>query len=135
MTPVGLPTGRMHDAELHADRSRVTAQLFVPGEEMGQTRSRAAAVVARVMDLSEEEVEQIARDAIGDFAADSDDLVTLLGHHADAISSRLNDASVLSESRRLALGATFTAEFAVEGAALCNPSAVRHPDQDRKSVV
>jgi predicted GH43/DUF377 family glycosyl hydrolase len=27
------------------------------------------------------------------------------------------------------LGATFTAEYAIEGAALCNPSAVPHPDQ------
>ena len=27
------------------------------------------------------------------------------------------------------LGATFTAEYAVEAAALCNPSAVEHPDQ------
>ena len=28
------------------------------------------------------------------------------------------------------LGAAFTAEYAVEGAALCNPSAVEHPSQD-----
>lgn len=133
MTANSESRGRMHDAELHADRSRVTAQLFVPGEEMGQTRSRAAAVVDRVMALTEHEVEQIARDALDDFAADSDDLVALLTLHADAISSRLHDASEISDARRLALGATFTAEFAVEGAALCNPSAVMHPDQTRLS--
>ncbi len=27
------------------------------------------------------------------------------------------------------LGATFTSEYAIEGAALCNPSMVAHPDQ------
>ena len=32
-------------------------------------------------------------------------------------------------ARTVLLGATFTAEYAVEGAALCNPSAVLHPDQ------
>jgi predicted GH43/DUF377 family glycosyl hydrolase len=35
----------------------------------------------------------------------------------------------MSEARSLVLGASFTAEYAVEGAALCNPSAVLHPDQ------
>ncbi|MET0813248.1 MAG: glycosylase, partial [Microbacterium sp.] len=35
----------------------------------------------------------------------------------------------LSTSQRIVLGATFTSEFAVEGAALCNPSAIEHPDQ------
>ena len=35
----------------------------------------------------------------------------------------------LSPTRRLLLGATFTSEFAIEGAALCNPSMVVHPDQ------
>ena len=35
----------------------------------------------------------------------------------------------LSETRRLLLGATFTNEYAIEGAALCNPSMVAHPDQ------
>ena len=35
----------------------------------------------------------------------------------------------LSEQRRLLLGATFTQEYAVEAAAVCNPSAVAAPDQ------
>jgi hypothetical protein len=35
----------------------------------------------------------------------------------------------MSQARSLVLGASFTAEYAVEGAALCNPSAVLHPDQ------
>ena len=35
----------------------------------------------------------------------------------------------LSPTRRLFLGAAFTSEYAIEGAALCNPSMVLHPDQ------
>ena len=35
----------------------------------------------------------------------------------------------LSPARTLLLGASFTAEYATEAAALCNPSAVPHPDQ------
>ena len=34
----------------------------------------------------------------------------------------------------LLLGATFTSEYAIEGAALCNPSIVAHPDQRRTAA-
>ena len=37
--------------------------------------------------------------------------------------------SSLSDSRRLLIGAYFTGEYAVESAALFNPSIVPHPDQ------
>ena len=49
--------------------------------------------------------------------------------HADELSDRLDPARRLSPTRRLLLGATFTSEYAIEGAALCNPSMVMHPDQ------
>ncbi len=42
---------------------------------------------------------------------------------------RLDTASELSDARMMLLGATFTSEYAIEGAALCNPSMVAHPDQ------
>ena len=48
--------------------------------------------------------------------------------HADELSDRLDDLQ-LSPTRRLLLGATFTSEYALEGAALLNPSMVMHPDQ------
>ena len=49
--------------------------------------------------------------------------------HADELADRLNPERQLSLTRRLLLGATFTSEYAIEGAALCNPSMVIHPDQ------
>jgi predicted GH43/DUF377 family glycosyl hydrolase len=49
--------------------------------------------------------------------------------HADELSDRLDPKCELSPTRRLLLGATFTSEYAIEGAALCNPSMVMHPDQ------
>ena len=49
--------------------------------------------------------------------------------HADELSDRLDPGCELSPIRRLLLGATFTSEYAIEGAALCNPSMVVHPDQ------
>lgn len=57
------------------------------------------------------------------------DLTETFLRHADELSDRLDPEPQLSPSRRLLLGATFTSEYAIEGAALCNPSMVMRPDQ------
>ena len=63
------------------------------------------------------------------FAGRHRDLVSTFSHHADRIANRLDPDVELSEERWLLLGATFTHEYAVEAASLCNPSIVAHPDQ------
>ncbi len=57
------------------------------------------------------------------------DLIETFLRHADELADRLDPDLQLSPTRRLLLGATFTSEYAIEGAALCNPSMVLHPDQ------
>jgi predicted GH43/DUF377 family glycosyl hydrolase len=53
----------------------------------------------------------------------------LLVSHASVVASHIDDGVQPSAARTRLLGSAFTAEYAVEGAALCNPSAVLHPDQ------
>ncbi len=57
------------------------------------------------------------------------DLADTFRRHADELADRLDPGVELSEARKLLLGAAFTSEYAIEGAALCNPSIVAHPDQ------
>jgi predicted GH43/DUF377 family glycosyl hydrolase len=114
---------------LHADPARVIARLFLPGEELYRAHSRASQVVERVMGLPEEEVERLAADLLRDFDGRHHNYQALLQHHASIVSAHVEQARELSASRTLLLGASFTAEYATEGAALCNPSAVLHPDQ------
>ncbi len=116
-------------AELDPDPARVIAQLYLPGEELQAGRSRAGAVVERVLALSDVEVERLASDLMRDFGHRHRDYVGILNSHASAVSARARPAPVMTGARALVLGAVFTAEFAIEGAALCNPSAVPHPDQ------
>jgi predicted GH43/DUF377 family glycosyl hydrolase len=105
-------------------------QLFVPGQEGFEHReSRTWPVVQRVLDLDEAEVEAAYDDVLARFASRHRDLVATFGRHADELAERLPAGHVLSPTRRLLLGATFTSECAIEGAALCNPSVVAHPDQ------
>ena len=120
-------TARRVPAELRADPARVIARLFLPGEEMRVGRSRASQVVARVLSIPEDEIERLAAAMLDEFGPRHDDYEAMLGRHAAIASAHVDVA--MTAARTLVLGATFTAEYAVEGAALCNPSAVLHPDQ------
>jgi predicted GH43/DUF377 family glycosyl hydrolase len=122
---------RLVDADLRADPQRVIARLYLPGEESPQSRSRTSHVVARVLALPEDRIEELAAQLIKTFADRHHNYVDQLDQHAAIIGSHLRRAHVMSRARTLVMGASFTAEYAVEAAALCNPSAVLHPDQSR----
>jgi predicted GH43/DUF377 family glycosyl hydrolase len=118
-----------------ADRSRVLARLFVPGHEgFDNQDSRTGAVMHRLLALDDEEVRRSYDDVLARFEGRHRELVATFERHAKALDDRRGDTAVLSEVRRRLLGATFTNEYAVEGAALCNPSLVAHPDQHGVAV-
>ena len=115
---------------LRADPSRVFARLFVPGQEdFGATQSRTSAVLDRILSLSEDEVQRALNDVVLRFSERHDDLDLWLESHAHRVATRLDVPTHFSDDRWKLIGAYFTHEFSVEGAALTNPSAVRHPDQ------
>jgi predicted GH43/DUF377 family glycosyl hydrolase len=120
---------RRISAELRPDPARVVARPFLPGEELHLARSRASQVVSRVMSLPEDEAERLADGLLRDFGGRHHNYQALLRRHASIVSARIEQARELTAARTLLLGASFTAEYAIEGAALCNPSAVLHPDQ------
>lgn len=116
-------------AELHPDPARVIARLFLPGEEIISGRSRIGTLVDRVMALPEADLEPRLAALMTEFGSRHRQFPELLAEHAAIVQTSLPEGVSLSPARKLLLGATFTAEYAVEGAALCNPSAVQHPDQ------
>lgn len=116
--------------DLRPDPSRVIARLFVAGrEDVGPGDSRATQVIERVLELDEHEVQRAIRDVESRFDHRHRDLHALLTAHAGLVISRIDPAMDLSDDRILLLGASFTHEYSIEGAALCNPSAVLHPEQ------
>ncbi len=122
---------RRSPQRLYPDRSRVVTMLFVPGQDgFDREEPRTSAVVARILALDDNEVEQSLDDVASRFGYRHRDLIDTFRRHADELADRLDPAYELSETRRLLLGATFTSEYALEGAALCNPSMVAHPDQN-----
>ncbi len=115
---------------LAADPSRVITRLFVAGQEGFEHQdSRAGAVLNRILALDEDVVRVSLDDVVARFDGRHRDLVGTFRQHAGELADRLNTGARLSPARMLLLGAIFTNEYAIEAAALCNPSIVAHPDQ------
>ena len=131
MTVTITPTVLAHhlDATLRPDLGRTIAQLFLPGEELPQSRSRAEAIVTRVLDVPEDQITEMAAGLLRDFGPRHRNYREGMLANAAVVRPHLPANQELSPDRALVLGSCFTAEFALEGAALCNPSAVQHPDQ------
>ncbi|BBY34247.1 glycosidase [Mycolicibacter minnesotensis] len=130
MTSAQDSLGRRNPGRLAADPARVVTRLFVPGQEgFEHQESRAGVVLRRILALDEAEVRSSLDDVVTRFDGRHRDLVGTFGRHARELADRLDPDQALSETRMLLLGAAFTSEYAIEGAALCNPSIVAHPDQ------
>ena len=86
-------------------------------------------VLSRILALTDDDVRSALDDILTRFDGRHRDLAGTFRRHASELADRLDPDRELSESRMLLLGATFTNEYAIEGAALCNPSIVAHPDQ------
>jgi predicted GH43/DUF377 family glycosyl hydrolase len=115
---------------LAANPSRVITRLFVPGQEgFEHQESRAGAVLARILALDEAQVRSSLDDVVVRFDGRHRDLAGTFRRHASELADRLDPGEELSDARKLLLGAAFTNEYAIEGAALCNPGIVAHPDQ------
>jgi predicted GH43/DUF377 family glycosyl hydrolase len=118
--------------QLGPDPRRVLARLFVPGQEMlADGESRAGGVIDRILSLSDEQVTATLQATLQSFSDRHRDLETTFEEHFDLVAHRLGQRIALSRERQLLVGAYFTNEYSVEGAALFNPSIVLHPDQSQ----
>ncbi len=113
------------------DVGRVVARLFLPGQEgAAPGASRAAGVIDRCRALSEDEAEELLAHIVQEHADRHRCLPQILEAHFAAVAHRVDGPDRLSPARRRLIGAYFTQEYSVEGAALFNPSMVAHPVQD-----
>lgn len=126
----GTELVRRTGVTMRPDPARTVGLIFLPGQELtGSGESRSSAVLGRVLNLSDEQVGAELAATAAAFADRHHDLAALWEAHFELLAHRLGEATHLSTERRLLIGAYFTREYAVEGAALFNPSMVEHPDQ------
>ena len=112
------------------DPSRTLSRLFVPGQEtLIQGESRATPVIDRIFNLTEAEVDQALARTMARFSDGYRDLPQTLEDHFSLVAHRVGAEIAMGRARRQLIGAYFTQEYALEAAALFNPSMVKHPDQ------
>lgn len=106
------------------DSSRVLIRPFLPSAD-----DRIRKILDRILALSDAQVEETLGEVMEEFADRHFAIEGIFERHYRSISSRFQPIEGLSEARRLLIGAYFTSEYALESAALFNPSIVPHPDQ------
>lgn len=121
--------GTRHQASIVPDPRRVIVKLFVPGEDAALVRTRASRLVERIGALDGEDGARLLDDVIRGFGGRHVDLPSTFLHHFDLVRHRVRPDRDLPAATRALIGAYFSHEYAVEAAALCNPSLVAHPDQ------
>ena len=112
------------------DSRRVLAKPFLPGEEtLLPGQSRAQLLMERILAIPEAEVAALNASIMQRFDGRHRNFREMLSGQFDALAAYVADPAAVSASRRLLIGAYFTHEYAIEAAALFNPSIVVAPDQ------
>jgi len=106
------------------DRSRVLLRPFAPSTDEISRR-----IVARVMALTEEQVVDCLNEVLSEFAERHPHTKIYFLTRFGQVMKYLEPDARPSVERQMLLGAYFTNEYALEAAALFNPSIVPHPDQ------
>jgi predicted GH43/DUF377 family glycosyl hydrolase len=106
------------------DTSRVITRLHLPGEG-----HRIQKIMHRILNMSEAAADKLLAQVMIDFSGRHEDIDAIFEHHYQAMKAHLPLGATPSDSRRALIGAYFTKEYAIESAALFNPSIVAHPDQ------
>jgi predicted GH43/DUF377 family glycosyl hydrolase len=118
---------------LRADSRRVIAKPYLPGEEItpgGDNRS--SLLMQRILDIPELDVAALVQSILSTFKGRHRAFSAVLMKHFELVSHHLPlGIPELSATRKLLIGAFYTHEYSVEGAALFNPSMVQSPDQTK----
>ena len=103
---------------------RVLNRPFIPAGP-----DRVSSIIDRVLSFTESEVAAQLSSLRDEFDHRHPNLEKSWLRQFEKVTSYLSNNESLSASRRLLIGAFFTGEYAIESAALFNPSIVPHPDQ------
>jgi len=107
-----------------SDDRRVITRLFTPDGE-----PRVRAVADRVLTLHDDEADALLQQVLLGFGDWHRDIRSIFQENYRLIAHLIEADGEWSETRKLLLGAYHTMEYAIESAALFNPSIVPHPDQ------
>jgi predicted GH43/DUF377 family glycosyl hydrolase len=115
---------RRHPSTLIPQSARVILRPFIPSSV-----SRITTTIGRALALTEEDVVRDLKAVLNEFESRHLDIEPPLLANFERVLPHVFTQKPLSHARKLLIGALFSGEFALESAALFNPSIVPHPDQ------
>ena len=121
MNPIRV---RRHNVTFQPESARVIVRPFLPGKTQ-----ILISILNRALALSEAEADAQLQGILAEFASRHFDIESVLFRHYEKVRPHIAQKQPLSRVRQLLIGAMFSGEYALESAALFNPSIVPHPDQ------
>ncbi|MBI1754604.1 MAG: glycoside hydrolase family 130 protein [Acidobacteria bacterium] len=118
-------TLRRHEMSLLPESGRVIIRPFIPASIHNITT-----IIGRALAVSEEDASRDLEAMLREFDSRHIDIETALLANFEKIVPHIFSQRPLTRSRKLLIGALFSGEYALESAALFNPSIVQHPDQE-----
>ncbi|HEX3269582.1 MAG TPA: hypothetical protein VHR15_02955 [Ktedonobacterales bacterium] len=109
---------------LKPDSSRVITRFFSVGDE-----KRVRGIVERILAIPEETVVTLLAKLEDDYRPIHSDIEDTFREHYAAVKQHITNQDTVSDARQMLIGACFTLEYALESAALFNPSMVQAVDQ------
>ncbi len=117
------PTVNRKKTKILRDTSRVITRHHFP------TAERIPKIIERVVGLRENEAEELLEKTLLDFSDRHKNIKQVLARHYNEATEYIPEDSRISTTKKMLIGAYFTMEYAIESAALFNPSIVPDPDQ------
>ncbi len=113
--------------QLKADHKRVIVNFLNLG--IVTTSERITKLIQKVLTLPKERAKQVLKDIKKEFASRHSNFDFFLQQHFKQIEAAVPNGVTLTKTQKQLLGAFFTKEYSIQGAALFNPSIIEHPNQ------
>lgn len=114
-----------HEIALLPESSRVIIRPFIPSE-----MHLITAIIGRALALQEDQVNGELTAVRAEFCGRHFDIDSVLQAHFEKVRKHVSTDPPLSRERELLIGSLFSGEYALESAAIFNPSIVPHPNQE-----
>lgn len=118
------PTVKRQTEKILGDPSRVITRAHLPDDPQRITK-----IIQRVLSLSDTKAETLLAQVMLDFSERHKDINDVFNQHYNKVKAYIDDDTVISDSKKMLIGAYFTMEYSIESAALFNPSIIPHPEQ------
>ncbi|MEX2573650.1 MAG: glycoside hydrolase family 130 protein, partial [Balneolaceae bacterium] len=118
---------KRRDQYIERDPARVICRLHLPGG----SPARANKIIARILKLTNQEAKELLERILQNFEERHKNIERVFERHFQNVADLLykGENPSLNQHQKLLLGACFSMEYAIESAALFNPSIVLHPNQ------